>query len=123
MEIGDIVREYRAKVNRAGEVETDITENKIIAINDEYICVDNYCFRTFQKKGIKDKSILYPTIDNISISDWSDFKWLDHLFTVSLYTVSMSQKAVSGKMTREFKKYLDKKLSVYLYNVDVKISF
>ena len=119
-EVGNIVRDYEAKIYKGGKVETKVTENKILAVNDEYICIDNYCFQALEKKS---KSSIYNVIDKVSISDWTNFKWSSYLFMVSLQTTTMSQKVVSGKMTREFRAYLDKKLSVYLYDVDIKISF
>lgn len=121
---GDIVRDYRAKIYKGGNVETEVTEHKILAVNDDYICIDNYRFESIQKNNANAKSSIYGVIDKVAISDWTDFKWASHyLFNVSLQTVTMSKKAVSSKMTREFQAYLNKKLSVYLYGVDIKIDF
>ena len=121
MKKGDIVKYYHAKIYKGCRVETDKQEHKILAVNDEYVCIDDFRFTSLEIKLNKYSS--NSTVDRVSICDWSKYRFDDHIFTVSIYTATMSQKAISGKMTRKFKAYLEEKLSVYLYGVDIKITF
>lgn len=121
METGDKIIYYRAEVYTAERIETSIEEHEVIGINENHFCIDDNGFTTFVLT--EKKSFSYSVLNKVSIIDWTEYKFFDRKFTVYIYTKDLSKRVVEGKMTRELRKFLDKKLSRYLFSTDIKISF
>lgn len=103
-------------LNLKGEVtKKTIEDNNIIAQNDKFIVLDDYCFTKIEK--IKDKhSIGYYVLNTVNISDYTnDSYWKKYYgdFAVRLYTDIEDLSIIEKKLTKEFNKWLREKVSRY----------
>ena len=112
------ITHYRIKmVFQAGRIENignTFVENTygIIADNDEYVCLDDYCFTSIKKKGgnacdsTLNKKVIYSHIN--------DRFWGTRI-TYSLYT---DKKKRRSTIKREIQNYIDKEFA-FLDNIDM----
>lgn len=112
------ITHYRVKmVFNGGKIETvgnTFTEEtyKIVAENDEYVCLDDYCFTSIKKKSGHsiDSALNKKTI----YSHINDRFWGTQI-TYTLYT---DKKKRRSTIKRELKNYIDKEFS-FLNNIDM----
>jgi len=102
------------QAGRADDVGNTFTENayNTVAENDEYICLDDYCFTSIKKKsGHSGDSALNKKIIYSHIND----RFWGTQITYNLYTDKKKRKST---ISREIKSYIDKEFS-FLDNIDM----
>lgn len=112
------VTHYRVKmVFQAGRIEekgNTFTENtySIVAENNEYVCLNDYCFTSIKKKGNRDTETILGK--KLIYSHINDRFWGTQI-TYTLYTDKKKRKST---IKREIKNYIDEKFS-FLDNIDM----
>lgn len=112
MKVNDKVYRYEIKLNfKDDSVEQEKTENKIIGINENYLCVDSFMFMTIKYKAVYkgDNDTLF---NEVNIVDYTDNNYLNYLYGY-VYTTVTDEKLAYAVIKKALEKHINKKLGKY----------
>lgn len=124
LKIGDKINHVSVSLNiDMSTKEIKIKSSKVLGISKHFYCLDDDYFSKLART--KTFEFGYAKLNKVSISEEKSDTMVKYFgrFKISIYSTS-SLKVIENKINREFKKWLDKKISVYgvARNINIKLA-